>query len=383
MDDQIDAIFYKEKEATTTLEGIKTLQQQLKDASDEKYKLERALRLLTERLIKLLSEQNRLLKNQLPGATAQQILNRNNQNLNSISLEKRLETNITDNKEKQKEMKDEIERLETRIKELETQIDDSKKKEEDAKQQLKDADEQKRKLENQRTSVTKDEQAAKKELTTFSGYAKAFHEILKGFSVFTFTNDTTINQYLNLDLILASRVNRQELNYACTTAHSSIKDLRDRMNRFYRESDSAFTGINGRDIVSDIDKACTIAYELARQFDTITSNGYAQQFDSFLNDHCNKLIENRTRLRSDKSIRQQIIYSAKVLADHLSYWSRNTPLAQQYFDIYVAFTMLEERARKNFPAREGILLVRARKTTNSVASVPNIHSTVPRNNRSQ
>ncbi len=118
-------------------------------------------------------------------------------------------------------------------------------------------------------------------------------------------------------------------------------------------------------------------FEMASQFDQITSGEYVQQLDHRLRSLLVWLAKNRPYVRENQLARRYIRYFAKVLAEHLSYWlqkeliSDPTQLSNyqrasgdyfdiidRYFNTYLAFTLLEMRINGTLKASESILIVR-------------------------
>jgi hypothetical protein len=118
--------------------------------------------------------------------------------------------------------------------------------------------------------------------------------------------------------------------------------------------------------------------DLARQFDQITSSEHIQNLDDVLNRYFGELAktENRSVVRRNRPVRLLIRFFAKALAEHLSYWlqeeifsyddpfSGSQGASLHYFDVYVAFAILEERINENLYPCEGILIVKERTREN-------------------
>jgi Sulfatase-modifying factor enzyme 1 len=229
-------------------------------------------------------------------------------------------------------------------------------------------------LEEKVRNATAKEEEREKSYKEFHKYAGNFDEIYKDFSIFKSTYDNNLldalvhNRYLDLDRILLVRNNDpfDTPGNVCISLNNYIKYRIERLKECYRNAD--------RDIKSDIG----LAVNLAGKLEENTKVEHVQKIHKILTDYLDKLNENRSHIRSD-NIRLYIRYFANVLAKHLSFWMQNElfpqtrsplqlqsipqPIIKTYFDMLIAFTLLEKRIEKRkeggvLSASEGILVVR-------------------------
>jgi NACHT domain len=288
--------------------------------------------------------------------------------------------------DEEQQRKEELKNVSEWKSKLMEQLEGADEREKIARRQLAEASEQESKLAKQLEDARKDLDEAEQQLSSFRTFAKKFYAIYSDFSRFTPAQNVAIsadtlarNQILNFDQILVARENKKALDVVCALVSPFIRDLTDRLDRFHRESDIAFANSYDRGIKSDISHALAVARDLASQFDQIVSGEYLQNLDRFLSGWLGLLYRDRLKLRKNWRIRLYIRYFAKVLAQHISYWfpeelssdadqlsGSQSPsflfesLPWRYFDLYMAFALLEERINGNLSACEGILIVRER-----------------------
>lgn len=330
------------------------------------------------------SERDSILANTALGRTRKhQQISKLQEQINNIDKEIEDSKKEQDSQQnKKKELKNQLVGASEQISKLEKQLENADQEEKELENQLVEASEQVSRLENQLDQANRKVVEAKQQLNSLNTYANEFNSIYESFTFFKSTYSDTLvsralkrNQILNLDRILVDKDNENTLHDACTRVNDFIKSYTQRLAK----SGAAFANIN-LSIKSDIDKALTIARELARQFSQITLDEDIQKLDYYLNWYLPQLAQNRSFVREDSLLRLYIRYFANALAQHLSYWFpkdpflRNDQLSQlesmvqhiveTYFDVYVAFALLEERIKGNLSASEGILIVREHRRKN-------------------
>lgn len=128
-------------------------------------------------------------------------------------------------------------------------------------------------------------------------------------------------------------------------------------------------------IYNDIVRAC----DLVQQLQQITDSTHAEQVALLLRRYLKYISQYRSiGIRGLSLLRLYVRYFARELPSHLLYWSwkelfslekQSLPIDEAvyrqtmdaYFDMYVAFALLEERIEGRIPACEGLLIVRERK----------------------
>ncbi len=365
---QIDAAKAKKAKSEQMLEDIKSWRTQLAEASEEKAKLQGSLdsiRISEEKMLSSLLKLERRKtgkKSQNQAIVNQKIAEFDEQKEHIRKEKQQLENELKSARGQENTLIRLLKGADEKEKRAEEQCEDALKRENDLTKKLERAEEE--------------EKNAKQRLDFFSLLANKFYEIYEIFSLSRSTDSDALSvaltdtQWLNLDRIPVSRANEKVLDNVCGIINHSIKELTDRLDLFDQESDIYFTNIK-----SDINDALTGARNLVHQFDQITVGRYVQELDSALSFCCDQLATNKKRsyIRKNRRSRLHIRYFAKVLAEHLSYWSQkelfsstnsfdsfsySQSASRFYFGVYVAFALLEQRIHGNLSASEGILIVR-------------------------
>ncbi|HWS83173.1 MAG TPA: hypothetical protein VN207_02830 [Ktedonobacteraceae bacterium] len=392
LENQIDTASAKKAEFEQTLKEIKSWKTQLTKINIEKMELQESLRDVREKKEDLQRERESLAEDfinsqrrkagnmpqEQPTSDSGIQQAKQSQEL-KIAKYDQIKRIIEEKEREQKDLEKDLETANSKESELIEQLHGADEKEMSAKRQREDARKQEYNLAKKLESAKDEAKNAKQQLDSFSSFANKFYKIYKVFSLFRSTDSNALSaalantQWLNLDRILAARANEKALDNVCAIINHNIEELTNRLDLFQRESDIAFANIE-----SDIDNALTNARKLVHQFDQITVGRYVQKLDDVLRFCCGQLATNekRSSMKNRRS-RLHIRYFAKALAEHLSYWlqkelfssddsfdsfSTFQSMSRFYFDIYVAFALLEERINGNLSASEGILIVREQST---------------------
>lgn len=216
-------------------------------------------------------------------------------------------------------------------------------------------------------------------LERFRNLCQPFYAIYENFSHCTpiynwdqaFSNALLRNRPLDLDPVLISLED--------STLQEALSLTSDRIDAFIRELDSGLSNLSiiGNDygdvaLSSNIKLVLDLSLKLAR----IPFKQSVGELNHALKWNINQMSKSRPLGRDrgqSRLLRLYIRYFAREIASHLSYWLwkeyPKPPLSQieidlqqrvidSYFDVYVAFAVLEERIEGRLPACEGILIVK-------------------------
>lgn len=371
-DNKIGQVKTQQADANRTLERINNLRARHTQANYKKIQLQKELddaflkaKIQQNKQTRLLAEinfQRRLARKYSIRPTSQSNAKKSainrvvNQKL-AIAYERKI--NIEDQKKRRKLLEGKIESTGIQASKLKKHLEGTDEEERNARQQLENANIQESKLEKQGRDIHKNLKEAERRLSSFRNLAIKFDAIYSDFSCLMLVHNPGAlarNQILNLDYILVLGENENSIDELCEISNRSIQELTAYLDRFHHESNIVFA-----DIKSALDQVLTRAHDLADQFNLISSKRYIQELDYLLSQWLRQLYRNRSWVRSKWRTRLYIRYFAKALAQYQSYadsFSTAQSVFRRYFDVYIAFTVLEERISGNLSASESILIVR-------------------------
>ncbi len=195
------------------------------------------------------------------------------------------------------------------------------------------------------------------------------------------------NRALNLDRILANINNAFEVApvHVNDIVHAYANDLLQTLDQAQDEMHLSNNDLSNAK-PDDISSALINARTLARTLTNSPSSAKVQDLSHNLRDNITSISQYRPIGRGRSTLhRFYIRHFARVLTNHLSYWSwkelfsqakqlsslsskrreredgADQHLINTYLDAYLTFVILEERVRGTLPACEGILLVKERR----------------------